>query len=86
MFFGPVTSEENAHIPEIAWHEVTALVPLVILMVWIGVHPNTFLRKMSPSVQQLLTTVEQGRGGGKSMVAKVVPYATEDPARRRGVR
>jgi len=29
-----------------------------VLMVWIGVHPNTFLRKMTPSVQQLLTTVQ----------------------------
>ena len=73
VFFGPVTNEENAHIPDIAWHEVTALVPLVILMVWIGVHPNTFLRKMTPSVQQLLATVEQGRGGGKSLVAKLAP-------------
>jgi len=32
---------------------IAAMVPLVVLMVWIGVHPNTFLRKMSPSVQRL---------------------------------
>jgi NADH-quinone oxidoreductase subunit M len=57
VFFGPITNEENRRIPEIAWNEVVAIVPLIILMVWIGVHPNTFLNKMTPSVQKLLATV-----------------------------
>ena len=51
VFFGPITNDENRSIPDIAWNEIAAMVPLVILMVWIGVHPNTFLRKMAPSVQ-----------------------------------
>jgi NADH-quinone oxidoreductase subunit M len=62
VFFGPITNDENRNVKEIAWNEIAAMVPLVVLMVWIGVHPNTFLRKMTPSVQQLLTTV-QNRGG-----------------------
>jgi NADH-quinone oxidoreductase subunit M len=60
VFFGPIDNEENKHIPEIAWNEIAALVPIVILMVWIGVHPNTFLKKMEPSVRHLLTQVEGG--------------------------
>jgi NADH-quinone oxidoreductase subunit M len=70
VFFGPVTNEENRSIPDIAWNEVAAMVPLVILMIWIGVYPNTFLRKMTPSVQQLLTTVEQGRESGRAVLAE----------------
>jgi NADH-quinone oxidoreductase subunit M len=70
VFFGPITKEENKSIPEIAWNEVAACVPLVILMLWIGLHPNTFLRKMTPSVEQLLATVEQGREHGSTMVAE----------------
>jgi len=58
VFYGPVTIEENKSIPEIKWNEIAAVIPLVILMVWIGVHPNTFLRKMSPSVTQLLSVVK----------------------------
>jgi NADH-quinone oxidoreductase subunit M len=58
VFYGPVTNEENRHVPEIAWNELAALVPLAVFIVWIGVHPNTFLRKMSPSVQQLLSQVQ----------------------------
>jgi NADH-quinone oxidoreductase subunit M len=71
VFFGPITSEENRSIPEIAWNEVAAMVPLVVLMVWIGVHPNTFLRKMSPSVQKLLKTVQmRDHDRGRAMVAQ----------------
>jgi NADH-quinone oxidoreductase subunit M len=73
VFFGPVTKEENKSIPEIAWNEVAAMVPLVVLMLWIGLHPNTFLRKMTPSVEQLLATVEQGRESGSTMVAEATP-------------
>jgi NADH-quinone oxidoreductase subunit M len=57
VFFGPITNEENRNIPEIAWNEVAALVPLVVFMVWIGVHPNTFLEKMEPSVKHLMTRI-----------------------------
>jgi len=70
LFFGPITNEENRVIPDIAWNEIAAMVPLILLMVWIGVHPNTFLRKMTPSVQQLLTTVHSGGERGQMMVAK----------------
>jgi len=70
VFFGPITNDENRSIPDIAWNEVAAMVPLVILMIWIGVYPNTFLRKMTPSVEQLLTTVEQGRESGPAVLAE----------------
>ena len=69
VFFGPITNEENRNVPEIAWNEIAALVPLVVLMVWIGVHPNTFLRKMTPSVQQLLQIVHK-TDASKAMIAE----------------
>jgi NADH-quinone oxidoreductase subunit M len=62
VFYGPITNEENKHVPEIAWNEIAALVPLIVLMVWIGVHPNTFLKRMSPSVQELVSVVKQEKG------------------------
>ncbi|HEY2829425.1 MAG TPA: NADH-quinone oxidoreductase subunit M, partial [Thermoanaerobaculia bacterium] len=63
VFYGPMTNQENKHVPEIAWNEVAALVPLIVLMVWIGVHPNTFLKRMSPSVQELISVVKQEKSG-----------------------
>ena len=86
VFFGPVTKEENRSVPEIAWNEVAAMVPLVVLMVWIGVHPNTFLRKMSPSVQKLMTTVQRGGERGQVMVAGALTRRSAAPSPRgRGI-
>ncbi len=86
VFFGPITSEENRFIPDIAWNEVAAMVPLIVLMVWIGVRPNVFLRKMTPSVQQLLTTVQSGGERGRTMVAEALTrrFAAPSPASGRG--
>src|SRR5438445_5753826 len=58
VFFGPITNEENRSVPDIAWNEIAAMVPLVVLMVWIGLYPNVFLRRMEPSVKALLMTVK----------------------------
>ena len=58
VFFGPITHEENRNIPDIAWNEIAALVPLIVLMVWIGVYPRTFLEPMRPSVARLLDIVK----------------------------
>ena len=69
VFFGPITNEENRNVPEIAWNEVAALVPLVVFMVWIGVRPNTFLKKMEPSVKHLMVTIGAQPEGGEVMVA-----------------
>jgi len=71
IFFGPITVEENRSIPEIALNEVAAMVPLIVLMVWIGLYPNTFLRKMEPSVKLLLTAVNAPQA--KSLLAASDP-------------
>jgi NADH-quinone oxidoreductase subunit M len=68
VFFGPITNEENRHIPDIAWNEIAAMVPLVVFMVWIGVHPNTFLKKMEPSVTHLIATINGNSGENRTPV------------------
>jgi NADH-quinone oxidoreductase subunit M len=60
VFFGPITNEENRNLPDIRWNELAAVAPLIFFMIWIGFHPNTFLRKMQPSVQQLVSVIESG--------------------------
>jgi NADH-quinone oxidoreductase subunit M len=70
VFFGPITNEENRNVPDIAWNEVAALVPLIVFMVWIGVHPNTFLKKMEPSVRHLIAVIDGKATAGEVMVAE----------------
>jgi len=48
--------------------EIASLLPLVVLAVWVGVYPNTFLDFLHAPVQnildQLAPSLESDRGGG----------------------
>jgi NADH-quinone oxidoreductase subunit M len=75
VFFGALDKEENRNLPDIAWNELLAVAPILVFIVWIGIYPNTFLRPMTPSVHQLLATVEASRTAGTA-VAEAPPEGT----------
>jgi NADH-quinone oxidoreductase subunit M len=54
VFWGPVHITANQGLPEINLREIFVVAPLVVLIIWIGVHPNTFLEPMEASVRLLL--------------------------------
>lgn len=57
--FGPLDKEENKSLKDLNLREIAVLVPIVVMIVWIGVYPQTFLRKMDRSVEGLLARTEQ---------------------------
>ena len=57
VFFGPVKHEANRNLPDLTKREWAYLLPLIVMIFWIGVYPQTFLKKMQPSVDRWLTTV-----------------------------
>jgi NADH-quinone oxidoreductase subunit M len=46
MFFGPVTTKENEHLPDVTTRETLALAPLTMMIFIIGLFPNVFLAQM----------------------------------------
>jgi NADH-quinone oxidoreductase subunit M len=52
--FGPLDKEENKSLKDLNLREIAVLVPIVVMIVWIGVYPQTFLRKMDRSVEAFL--------------------------------
>jgi NADH-quinone oxidoreductase subunit M len=58
VVFGPVTHEENRRLTDLSLREWALIVPLVILIVWIGVHPTTFTGKTEASIDALLAEVQ----------------------------
>lgn len=51
------TNEKVKGLNDMDLREIITLLPLVILVLWIGVYPNTFLSFMHPSVEHLLQRV-----------------------------
>jgi len=54
MFFGEVTNEKNRNLPDVNKRELIALVPLVIITVWLGVYPKPLLEPISNSVESVV--------------------------------
>jgi NADH-quinone oxidoreductase subunit M len=59
MMYGEITHDENRHLTDLSRREMTVLVPVVILIVWIGIYPNTFLRPMEAASAHLLEQMRQ---------------------------
>ena len=46
VLFGPITVEANRSLPDLRPLEVASVLPIAILIIWIGVFPGTFLRPL----------------------------------------
>jgi NADH-quinone oxidoreductase subunit M len=53
-FFGPITNPINEKLEDVKGREVAALVPLVMLVVYLGVYPKPVLEPVDKSVKQLV--------------------------------
>ena len=70
VMFGEVTNKENERIKDMNLREIAYMLPILVFIVWIGVYPQPFLRKMDASVTSLLEDVR----GKMEMTHLELPY------------
>lgn len=58
VMFGPLEGEENRKLIDLGLREKVVLVSICLPIIWIGVYPDPLLRRIEPSVSQLLQEVE----------------------------
>ncbi|BAF73159.1 NADH-quinone oxidoreductase subunit M [Sulfurovum sp. NBC37-1] len=58
-FFGPVTKEENKSLKDLNSKETWSLVPLVLIVIWLGVYPKPVLAPIDNSVKAMLTFMDE---------------------------
>jgi NADH-quinone oxidoreductase subunit M len=63
VFFGKVTNDKNRKLSDLSWREIGLMVPLLLLMVYMGVYPKPFLNRSDESVKAIQERVV-GRAGG----------------------
>jgi len=54
MFFGEVTKEENRNLPDVNKRELLALIPLVLITIWLGIYPKPVLEPINKSVESIV--------------------------------
>ena len=59
MFFGEVTIEENKNLPDVNKRELIALVPLVIITIWLGIYPKPVLDPINKSVESVVQLMHE---------------------------
>jgi NADH-quinone oxidoreductase subunit M len=58
VIFGKVTNPENQKLLDIDWRERLIMLPLVVLIFFIGIYPKPLFDRMEPAVRQVLSYVQ----------------------------
>jgi len=58
LFLGQVDKEENRKLKDLNWREIATIVPLLVLIFWIGLYPRPFFTLMAPAVDKLVAVVQ----------------------------
>jgi len=69
VIFGALTKEHLRSLTDLHWHERAYFAPLVLLVLWMGIYPVSFLEVMDASVQDLIAHYEQSlaQSGGTDL-------------------
>jgi len=61
IFWGSIDQEENRTMKDLNFREISLILPLAILMLWIGVAPGKFLKDSELATRELLENIETKR-------------------------
>jgi NADH-quinone oxidoreductase subunit M len=59
VYYGEVTDDHNAHMPDLSTREWSIVGPLVAAAIFMGVAPNVFLKPMEPAVTRIVQRIEK---------------------------
>jgi NADH:ubiquinone oxidoreductase subunit 4 (subunit M) len=57
--FGPVTNKKNLDLPDLRPREWAYFLPILVLIFWIGVYPQTFLKPVQPAIEQTISLTQE---------------------------
>jgi NADH-quinone oxidoreductase subunit M len=70
VVFGKVTDSENANLRDLNRREIGLLVPLLLLMLFMGVYPQMFLDRSRGSIEAVRARIAAPPTGGSFASAK----------------
>jgi proton-translocating NADH-quinone oxidoreductase, chain M len=63
VFFGKITNAKNKVLSDLSWREIGLIVPLIILMVFMGVYPRPFLDRSKAAIVAIQQQLTHQAGG-----------------------
>jgi NADH-quinone oxidoreductase subunit M len=81
VLFGELVNPDAKAMKDLSGREIAIFVPLIVLVVWMGVYPSSFIGPMEPAVKKLVTRYETRLAlNAPQPVAQAPALAVPDPA------
>ena len=71
VIFGELVREDLKSILDLDRREIAIFAPLILMTIWMGVYPMSFLDVIAPSVERLISNYEAAIGGVKAAALAV---------------
>ena len=78
--FGAATTPENQTMKDMNLREIGYMLPLVILMFWIGLYPRPYLNLMRPTVDHYVTRMQERHLAERHDLQRAPRQASHDTA------
>jgi NADH-quinone oxidoreductase subunit M len=76
VIFGKITKPENKVLKDLDLREKLVLLPLVVLIFWMGIYPKPFIERIEPAVKQLVAQMAEAQAAATDVQVEMVE-ATE---------
>ena len=61
VVFGVLTKDDVKAMLDLNWREIVVFVPMVAIVLWMGIYPDTFLKPIRPTIGNLIESVQAAR-------------------------
>src|SRR5579883_1086532 len=63
IIFEKITREDVRRMADLHWREIAVFVPMIAVVLWMGIYPNSFLKPMQASIARVMERVPAAAGG-----------------------
>jgi len=70
VVFGVITKDDVRAMLDLHWREIVVFVPMIAVVLWMGIYPDTFLRPLQPTIGNLIESVQAARDTGHRFAAR----------------
>jgi len=80
IIYQKLDKPENEGLPDLTGREYAILAPIIVMILWIGLYPKPFLRRIERSVESFVTQVQQGPMAPPDVVLPAVTTGSDTHA------
>jgi NADH-quinone oxidoreductase subunit M len=86
VIFGVITRDDVRAMLDLNWREIVIFAPMIAVVFWMGIYPNSFLAPMRPAIANLIASVQSARDTGHRLAMGDTPLPSLPPQGGKGIK